>query len=215
MLSIEKIKVIVWDVDGTWYRFSNGLIGEEIDKRCAVISEVLNIPFDKAKELEEETVKKVKSHTKAVSIITGLSINKVLDMVQSKIDRAKFLGKDEKLSEMFEKLSWLKHGIVSNMRMQSLLKTMDILGVDRRIFDFIILPEETGVTKPDLKPFMLALQKTGLEPSEHLFVGDREEVDIVPAKKVGMQTCYVWGESEIADTSISNLYEIVELLARH
>lgn len=212
MFNPKKSKIIVWDVDGTWYSVKGGLADEELRQRCFVISKKLGVSFKKAKELEREMAKKTKSHTKAVSVLTGMSIMEVLNTVGPRIDRSKFLEKDEKLIEMFENLKNYKHVIVSNMRSQSLYKTMVLLGVDKNIFDFIILPEETGVTKPDLTAFRKVFEKTGLTPAEHLFVGDREEVDIVPAEKLGMQTCFVWGKSKIADVSIPDVYKLTSLL---
>lgn len=212
MFNPSKIRVIVWDVDGTWYRHSGRLLGEEVKQRCLVVAEILKISFEKAKGLEEKTVLETKSHTKAVSKLTGLSIMEVLNRVQAKIDRGRFLGKDQKLIEMFEGLKDYRHSIVSNMKRDTLFRTMELLGVDRKIFDFIVLPEDSGVTKPDPAPFKMVLEKTGLTPSNHLFVGDREQVDIIPAKKLGMQTCFVWGKSEVADISIETVYDLSDIM---
>jgi len=212
MFKPDKVKVIVWDVDGTWYRNSVGLVDEEIKQRCLLIADLLKVSFEEAVELEEKTVKDIKSHTKTVSKLTGLSIIDVLNRVSAKIDRSKFLMRDEKLIKMFEGLKGYRQVVLSNMRRESLLRTMEILGLDKSIFDFLVLPDETGVTKPDLRAFKMVLEKTGLKPSEHLFVGDREEVDIVPAKRFGMQTCFVWGKSKEADISIGSVYGLSDVL---
>lgn len=211
----SEIKVIVWDVDGTWYRPENDLIREEIKQRDVLIFQKLGISLEEAKKRELEVVKKTKSHTTAVSKLSGLSVLKVLEIVQGAIDRSRYLHKDEKLVKLFSDLSSFKHCVVTNMLLKSFEKTINLLGVNRNIFDFVVTPEETGVMKPDLRPFKMVLEKTGLRPEEHLFVGDRESVDIIPAKSLGMQTCYVWGKSDIADASIDEVYLLTDLLKRY
>lgn len=212
MFNPKKVKVIVWDVDGTWYSVKGGLSDEELRQRCFVISEKLGISFEKAKKLEKETAKETKSHTKAVSVLTGMTIMEVLNTVGSRIDRSKFLKRDERLIKMFANLAKFKHVILSNMRRISLYQTMEILGVNKKIFDEIVLPDETGVTKPDLEVFRLVLKKTGCCKDEHLVVGDREDVEIGPAKKLGMQTCFVWGKSKIADVSIETVFDLSDIM---
>ena len=68
-----------------------------------------------------------------------------------------------------------------------------------------------GVLKPRPDPFLFTLQCTGLKPEEHLFVGDRDETDIAPAKKIGMKTCYVWGQSQVADISFDTVYQVSKI----
>jgi FMN phosphatase YigB (HAD superfamily) len=44
-------------------------------------------------------------------------------------------------------------------------------------------------------------------------IGDREAVDLVPAKAVGMHTCLVWSEikSTIADITLPDVYRVADI----
>lgn len=214
MFNPSKIKVIVWDVDGTWYCPTNELNNEEIRQRILFVAKKLGISFEEAKQIEEEKVKETKSYTKAVSELTKTPLVQLLKSAQKFINRKKYLKRDEKLKKLFSELSNFDHAIVSNMCRCSLNNTFKILGIEKEIFKVIVTPEEAMTTKPDLKPFLMVLEKTGFNPEEHLFVGDRESVDIVPAKKLGMQTCFVWGKSKVADVSLKTVYDLSKLLLR-
>lgn len=212
MFNPKKIKVIVWDVDGTLYMPTIGLVDEEFERRVDLLAKVLKISREKAERLSEATKKITKSSTLAVSKLTGLPLVDIFKMIEGKIDRSKYLKKDEKLIFMFKKLKSFRHMVVSNILRMTFDKTIGLLGLDKNIFEYIVTADLSKTVKPNLKPFKMILEKTKLPADNHLFVGDREGVDIIPAKKVGMQTCFVWGESEIADVSIPDVYKLPSLL---
>ena len=54
-------------------------------------------------------------------------------------------------------------------------------------FQLIILSEEVGLSKPDSTIFKLALQKANTTANRIVYVGDRYDNDIVPAKSLGMR----------------------------
>ncbi|MFX3746655.1 HAD family hydrolase [Streptococcus suis] len=51
-----------------------------------------------------------------------------------------------------------------------------------------MLSEEVGLSKPDTTIFTLALQKTNIPADRVVYVGDRYDNDILPAKSLGMWT---------------------------
>ena len=52
-----------------------------------------------------------------------------------------------------------------------------------------------------------------LEPSRCISIGDQEESDIIPAKKLGMKTILISGtKSEYADFTVSSMREIAEII---
>ncbi|UUM58535.1 HAD family hydrolase [Streptococcus suis] len=55
-------------------------------------------------------------------------------------------------------------------------------------FQLIILSEEVGLSKPDTTIFTLALQKVNIPADRVVYVGDRYDNDILPAKSLGMWT---------------------------
>ena len=86
----------------------------------------------------------------------------------------------EKLSQNY------RLGIVANQSRtaRELLKEW---GLDS-YFQVIILSEEVGIGKPDIRIFKLALEEAGIPADKAVYVGDRYENDILPAKSLGMRT---------------------------
>jgi len=59
-----------------------------------------------------------------------------------------------------------------------------------KYFKFIITSEEATALKPNAKIFNYALNKTNVQPSECLMIGDDFEIDIMGAKQVGIDQIY-------------------------
>ncbi|MCQ1535588.1 HAD family hydrolase [Methanosarcina sp. KYL-1] len=60
-------------------------------------------------------------------------------------------------------------------------------------FDFVIFSSDVGYKKPDLRLFMTALKRMGLElePKCVMSIGDSYENEILPAKKLGMRSMHI------------------------
>lgn len=89
--------------------------------------------------------------------------------------------------EVLEKLSQnYRLGLVANQSgsVRELLKEWGISSY----FQLIILSEEVGVCKPDLRIFNLALEESSISADKAVYVGDRYDNDILPAKTLGMYT---------------------------
>lgn len=56
------------------------------------------------------------------------------------------------------------------------------------LFDVIVISETVHLYKPDPAIFLCGLEKAGVSPAEGIFVGDRADNDILPAKSLGMRT---------------------------
>lgn len=56
-----------------------------------------------------------------------------------------------------------------------------------------------GKPKPDLAGFRKMVELSGADAGDVLYVGDKVNKDVLPAKQVGMQTCLLWAESPEAD----------------
>lgn len=74
--------------------------------------------------------------------------------------------------------------------------SLEALGVARH-FSFVVGLDDTGRSKPDPAAFALALARLGLEPASVISVGDREDVDIVPALGLGMGAILVDSVDEV------------------
>lgn len=58
-------------------------------------------------------------------------------------------------------------------------------------FDVVVISEEVGLAKPDIRFFEYVLNEAGCEPRDAVYIGDRVDNDIAPAKQVGMKTILV------------------------
>lgn len=75
--------------------------------------------------------------------------------------------------------------VISNAdgRVEGLMETAGI----RDFFEFVLDSELEGVEKPDTEIFQRACKRMGVEPGESLYVGDLYPVDVLGARKAGMQ----------------------------
>jgi HAD superfamily hydrolase (TIGR01549 family) len=65
-----------------------------------------------------------------------------------------------------------------------------------KFFEWIIIAGESGVpAKPDPAPFMLCLNRLGIEHSQAVYVGDDWRIDICGAKNAGIQPIWVKHQS--------------------
>lgn len=124
--------------------------------------------------------------------------------------------------EVLETLS--KHyrlGIVANQSssVRELLKEWGI----ESYFQLLILSEEVGLSKPDTTIFTLALQKANIPADRVVYVGDRYDNDILPAKSLGMWTVRILtgfgkyaGENDKlkSDWSITSLQELLTIFQK-
>ena len=93
--------------------------------------------------------------------------------------------------------------------------------------DFVATSDDWGVTKPDLAFFEKLIEVAPVDDPERIvYVGDRIDNDIAPAKRVGMRTAYIqrgpWGwihrdrpeVAELSDWRVDGLMEVVEAVRR-
>ncbi len=71
-------------------------------------------------------------------------------------------------------------------------------------FDFVIFSSDVGYQKPDLRLFMTALKRMGLElePKHVMSIGDSYENELIPARKLGMCSMHIeeaWKHFELND----------------
>ncbi len=85
-------------------------------------------------------------------------------------------------------------------------------------FPVIVVSEEVGCWKPDPRIFAIALERSGHQPAEAIYVGDSAEHDVPGARAAGMRTVWInrwgmtWPGGERPDASIATLSELLPLL---
>jgi HAD superfamily hydrolase (TIGR01549 family) len=139
-----------------------------------------------------------------------------------------WFGEDDLYTDVRPALSALRAmnvwvGIVGNqtVRAGELLRRLKLPT------DFVATSDDWGVSKPDLAFFKKIIEVAPTDdPERILYVGDRIDNDVAPAKQVGMRTAYIqrgpWGwihrdkpeVAELSDWRVDGLLDIVEVV-RH
>lgn len=218
--SAEEIKVLVWDFDSTLYRPQVELFNAVREAEYRVIQSHTSWSHEKTESEFKQRHKIVTpSGTQVTADLAHIGIVAATRETESYFDRRKFLNKDFKLIALFQKLTNFQHILVPNGIRENVCETLEVLGVPQSTFQSIITPELTGVTKPNSKPFEFVLLATKLPASAHLMIGDRVEVDLLPAKQIGMRTCWVSWKKEAptekrVDLAISEIYDVEKLFTQ-
>ena len=87
-------------------------------------------------------------------------------------------------------------------------------------FDPVVTFDDTGVHKPDPKPFRIALERMGLTAADVLMIGDWPERDMVGAKKLGIRTVHArYGDTfgtvdSGADYAVDSIRQLLDIVDR-
>lgn len=211
----SDVAILVWDFDGTLYKPIPQLWKDIREAEYRTIMD--HTGWSKEKTIAEfgRLHKKViTSATATVAHLTKIPIAQAAIEMEKYFDRRTYVARDEKLIELFTKLKHFRHMTLANGVIANHEATLEVLGVPREMIERMVTSETVGVTKPDEKGFRYILNYTKIPPHQHLMIGDREDVDLVPAKKLGMRTCLVWSDTKgrIADITIASVYDIEKIL---
>lgn len=113
-----------------------------------------------------------------------------------------------------------KLGIIANQSLGT-KERLENWGICK-YFNIIVASAEEGCEKPDIKIFEIALKRADCKAEEAFMIGDRLDNDIVPAKKIGMNTIWVKqgfakyysikSENEHPDYTIDTISELVNIM---
>ena len=204
------------DKDIKWLFFDVGstLIDESLayENRLRSIAKIANVTY----EYVYETAMGFYRQNKKGDLETMKLLN---------VERPEWRQEDEVLYEDTEaclkKLSnKYKIGVIANQSLGT-AERLDKFGILQYI-DLVIASAEEGVAKPDKRIFEIALKRTNCKPEQAVMIGDRIDNDIVPAKKLGMNTIWIkqgfgryWNissDEEKADYEVDNLIDICNIV---
>jgi HAD superfamily hydrolase (TIGR01509 family) len=84
----------------------------------------------------------------------------------------------------------IKVALHTNSGKELAKKTLGALGIGRDCYDLLVTSDDTE-PKPSPAGYRFILHAMGAKPAEAVYVGDRFEVEIEPAKRIGMRTVLV------------------------
>jgi len=212
MKKLKDIKVIVWDIDGTLYPELPELKLMIKDHLLKMITVKLKVDRGEAEKILKENYLQLASTTR-VLLKLGFRWQEIEKRGEKNLEfRRQLLKKDPQLAKVFSQLKNYRHLIATNNLAPHAKKLIKHLGLEPKIFEKFFGITSSAI-KPELKFFKRILDYTDLPADQHLFVGDREETEIKPAKELGMKTAKAWAiESAAADICLPEIYAIVNIL---
>ncbi len=209
---MTRFKAVFFDVDGTLYR-SREYEEHLLQSAVTVISEMLGIGRSEAFRKLMEVKKEVRTVSKSVEIL-GIDRSKFYERLAEVVDVKSYITRAPTVIEI---LKWLRErgivvGLHTNSGKKLAMKVLMCLGIDNGCYDFIVTSDDAE-PKPDPAGYFLLLKKAGVQPYEALYVGDRCEVEIAPAKRINMHTAAVYvQECPYADYILKDLAEVKQLI---
>ncbi|WP_438446456.1 HAD-IA family hydrolase [Gorillibacterium sp. sgz5001074] len=99
-------------------------------------------------------------------------------------------------------------GIISNFAptLKTILEAKGIL----HYFDPVIVSTEVGLEKPNPAIFRLALEESGLEASEVLYIGDHDQNDIWAPQQIGIDARKILRYDYLTGSGIHSLQELLK-----
>ena len=183
----SDVRVCIWDFDGTFFEPIPALNDAIIEADYTVV--MAHTKWDREKTIEEfHKIYKVvtPSSTETAARLANISLREAAIECEHYKDRTKYLKYDPKLPELFMKLSNFQHFILANGIREKIIPALEVLGVNKETSVDIATSEIVGLNKPQPDGFLYIMRETKLPASNHIMIGDREAVDLVPAKSLGI-----------------------------
>lgn len=199
----EKVNAIIFDIDSTLYT-NEAYAFEQIDVQVRHYAEIKNITPKVARgNVAEYRSMWSKTHNgEKISLAKtlqafGISTEESIQWRKDLIHPENFLKEDIALRYQLEDIQKkCKTICVTNNPVITARKTLEVIGISD-IFPTIIGLDTCGVSKPNEKPFLLALQNLNEKPEHCVSVGDRYDIDIAVPLKLGMGGILVKNSADI------------------
>ncbi|MBD3244614.1 MAG: HAD hydrolase-like protein [Candidatus Moranbacteria bacterium] len=214
MLKKEQIKAVGFDLDQTLYRETKETFESYRKVLYEILAKELKTTRQKAKRDFEKNYKIIGSGTETVRFMGVKEPEKLSAKVPDLAKQHLYITKDPQLVNIIRYLKekYKLFLITASGKKSSNLK-LKALGLSPESdFDYKIFGDEKKSGKTKGLSFSKMVKMTKLKPIEHVYVGDREVTDVVPAKRAGMQTVIVWNKSDKADLALKTIYELDQYL---
>lgn len=207
ILSLPNVAALLLDFDETLYDDTRGYQEDGHRGEIACLAVALGTSVDEAEtRFREMQVKLIgldgtKPSKGQTMLAMGMSQEWLRDMRLQCWHPEAYLESTPGLAKRLQRLSqFFKLAIVSNSPAQLVRRGLKVLGLEKALpADLLILGPEHTEPKPSIKPYLLAAQKLGVEPSKCLSIGDDTEMDGWPAVKIGMGAVIVEGVHDLME----------------
>lgn len=198
----SKIKNIIFDLDGTLYT-SPEVFRKFAEAAYYTYAKVFKSPIEEAKKILEDRRTEL-ARQKGFSVpytlallSFGIPIETWHEENVAFFDPADFLAPNPGLRSSLRELKKTYRLVVltNNNKIQT-RRIIKALGLDG-VFDDVFTFNTFNLLKPDPGILKGVLEQLAARPEECLMVGDRYEVDLFPARELGMKIHEVKGPEDI------------------
>jgi len=196
------IEGIIFDLDGTLYD-SDGM--DSANKRAIIraVAEHKKIAEDSARATLEQALGQYSSSGGRPSLYgTALHLgvpDEIIERFQNEqVIPGELLSADPELAREIERLSrTMQLALMTNTRTKIASAAVQALGIPTWAFSVIRGGDELAHPKPSASDLLSICRELSIEPERCVSVGDRWNVDLAPAKEIGMQTREVGGRDDL------------------
>lgn len=215
MSIIKKITHIWFDLEGTLLK--NPAYDAAIED-FAYLLYLQETGKQRTLETKKEFDSLLKQHVRKSLIFVSLGKSKKFyaEAFATQFPFQQYVSQDRDVQAV---ISFLKQkkiglGVYTSLPRDPLIKILGLLGLHSD--DFTLLSgDDVKKGKPYPEGFEKIVALCGVPAEQILFVGDSEQKDIIPAKRVGMKTILVRGTSAVADYSAADFKALLTLFQKH
>jgi len=212
---MPKQKLIVFDIDGTLYRSDD--YERELHKE---IVELLAEKLGCSTEEVKAKLRALRKETPSISwclIKLGINLKEFYEELARRANPSKYIREAKDVKALLGKLkeAGFKLAAHTNSGRALALKVLGALGINPSMFDIMVTSDDAE-PKPSPDGYLKILGLAGITAEEAVYVGDRYDVDLKPAKKLGIRTVIV-GKGitpKDVDFKVENILEIEDLFLK-
>ncbi|MCL7389617.1 MAG: HAD family hydrolase [Thaumarchaeota archaeon] len=206
-----RVDAVVFDVDGTLYR------SEEYERYLResiymVLGEMLGIDYREAGVRLESLKKSLKTVSLSVEAM-GVDRRRFYELLAERVEPSIYIKPRLEVKNLLSKLREknVKIGCHTNSGRRLYLKVIRAVNLSVSDFDVIVTSDDAD-PKPLKNGYILLSRLLGVPFNKILYVGDRWEVEVKPAKELGMLTALVYSRKGKPDFYLKDITEILKII---
>ena len=206
------IKHVWFDVAGTLYRETPEFNIAHDQHRYQTYATLMGI--SDIEQAKAEFVELYKIHGSNSAVFTSLGQPSDYWMKAfEELDISNLLHPDPEVVNTLTCLhSIVPISVFTNLKTAKIKTLFKQLEIPIELFTHVLGGGDVSQRKPALEGFKLMVGTSGLPASQNMYIGDRIDVDIKPAKTVGMQTGLIYDASPEADYNFDPFDQIYSVL---
>lgn len=203
----------IWfDVAGTLYRETPDFNIAHDQHRYQTYATLMGISDIKLAKAEFEQLYKIHGSNSAVFTSLGQPSDYWMKAFEE-LDISNLLHPDPEVINTLTNLrSKVPISVFTNLKADKIKSLFKQLAIPLELFTHVLSGDDVSQRKPALEGFKLMVETSGMPASQNLYIGDRVDVDIKPAKTVGMQTGLIYDDSPEADYTFDSFDQIYSIL---